>query len=201
MLRLPTLALAFALGLSGASAASATTFSFHCISGDGGGACAIPIEELSLEVTDLGGGEISFTFHNDNGDPSSIVSIYFDDDLDLLACPEIDDGNGVDYAKGGSPGNLPSGNVEDFHADRVFSAANPQKANGVGPGESVTIRFTASFPDVVEALESGELRVGLHAPGFGNHGNKSFVNDVQGVPEPGLLALLALGAGALALRR
>ncbi len=199
MLRLPTLALAFALSGSGATAASATTFSFHCISGGGAGASAIPVEELSLEVTDLGGGETSFRFRND--DLASIVSIYFDDDLDLLSDPEIDDGNGAEYAEGGSPGNLPSGNVEDFHADQVFSAANPQKKNGVGPGESVTIRFTASFADVLEALENGELRVGLHAPGFRNHGNKSFVNDVHGLPEPGLLALLALGAGALARRR
>jgi hypothetical protein len=50
------------------------------------------------------------------------------------------------------------------------------------------------------------MRVGLHAPPFGDHGNKSFVTGGNEpsipAPEPGTLALLACAlAGGIAARR
>ncbi len=200
------LLLASLFWLSTALAAEATTLSFHCIAGDGGGPCAIPVEELSLEVADLGAGTVSFTLHNDDGEPSSIEALYFDDEAGALgSLVSVLDGSGVDFHAGGSPNDLPSGNVEDFFAERVFTAKNPQKRHGVNPGEHLTIVFRlatgSSFAELLEALDDGGLRVGVHVPAFDNRGNKSFVNDALAVPEPAGLALLIAGLVGLAVRR
>ena len=206
-MRLSILAVLFML--LGASAASATTvsFSFNCIAGDGGGECAIPLDQLSLEVTDLGGGEVSFTITNNDGEPSFVAGVYFEDEADVLDdLASVLDGSGVDFQEGGAPPNLPSGNVEDFDADWAVTARSPAHSNGAQSGESVTIVFElesgVSFDDLIEAMESGELRVGVHAPAFDNRGNKSFLAGTEAVvPEPGALALLLAGLGAFALRR
>jgi len=53
--------------------------------------------------------------------------------------------------------------------------------------------------DVLDWLQSGELRVGLHVINFDSGGSESFVNEP--VPEPGSLGLLCLSIGGLALLR
>lgn len=210
MLRLSSLS--FCLALFAAGPAAATSFSFHCISGDGGGECAIPGDQLWVEVEDLGLGEVSFTFHNESDVRTPpIGALYFEDEAGLLASfVSVIDGDGVDFEAGGSPGDLPSGTVEGFETDWIFAAENPKPRNGVGPGEEVTIVFTladgTSFADLIAAMEAGSVRVGLHAPPFGDHGNKSFVTGGDGpsipTPEPGTLALLACAlAGGLAARK
>jgi len=204
--RIPWLALC--VGLLAASSASATTFSFHCLSGDGGGECAIPAEELWVDVDDLGGGEISFTLHTESSVRSSIAELYFDDAAGLLASlVAVIDGPGVDFEIGASPGNLPSGTVEGFDADWAFGAEHPKPRHGVGPGEELTVVFSlvegTSFSDLIAAMEAGAVRVGLHAPPFGNHGNKSFVTGARvpvPTPEPGTLALLAVALAAAVVR-
>ena len=201
--------LAVLLGLSFASTASATTvsFSFNCIAGDGGGECAIPLDQLSLDVTDLGGGEVSFTITNNDGEPSFVAGVYFEDEADVLDdLASVQDGSGVDFQEGGAPPDLPSGTVEGFDADWAVTARPPAHSNGAQPGESVTIVFElesgVSFDDLIDAMESGDLRVGVHAPAFDNRGNKSFLASAEAVvPEPGALALLLAGLGAFALRR
>lgn len=204
--------LALCLGLCAAAPAAATSFSFHCISGDGGGACAIPADQLWVDVEAQGEDQIAFTFHNESESRSPIGVLYFEDENGLLASlVSVIDGDGVDFEAGGSPRELPSGTVEGFETDWIFAARSPKPRNGVAPGEEVTIVFAlaegASFADLVAAMEAGTLRVGLHAPPFGDHGNKSFVTGGNGpsvpAPEPGTLALLAcaLAAGLVAHRR
>jgi hypothetical protein len=202
------------LGLFVAGPAAATTFSFHCISGDGGGACAIPIGELWVDVSDdgLADGQVAFTFHNESlVHHPPIGALYFEDTAGLLAgYVSVIDGDGVDFEPGGSPRDLPSGTVEGFTADWIFSAENPKPRHGVGPGEEVTIVFAladgVSYADLIAAMQAGGVRVGLHAPPFGDHGNKSFVTGGDDpsipTPEPGAWALLACAlATGLAARR
>jgi hypothetical protein len=193
-----------------AHAASATSFSFHCISGDGGGDCMIATDELWVDVQDEGAGDFSITLHNESGVRSPLKSLFVEDAGGLIAgLVSIGGSPGVGFEHGGKPPGLPSGSVEDFQEDWVFSALNPKPQNGVGSGEELTIVFTladgVSYADVIAAMTAGTLRLGVHAPPFGTGGNHSFVTGGGGgaipAPEPGTLALLAAAGAGWALRR
>ena len=102
-------------------------------------------------------------------------------------------GTGVEFVDGGKPDNLKGGKKIDFEANRFASATRPTRENGVDPGEEVLLIFalegTNTFEDVIAALESGDLRIGINA-------KKAYVNAPSGVPEPGTLCLLAVGGAA-----
>jgi 3',5'-cyclic AMP phosphodiesterase CpdA len=192
-----------------ASAASATSFSFHCISGDGGGDCTIPADTLWVDVQDEGSGEFSITLHNESEIRSPLTSLFVEDSEGLIAgLVEIDGSSGVSFEHGGKPPGLPSGTNEDFQEDWIFSALKPKPHNGVGPGEELVIVFTLadgfSYEDVIAAMSDGTLRLGVHAPPFGAGGNHSLVTGGGGlipVPEPSALALLTVACAAWAVRR
>ncbi len=201
--------LALCVGLMAAGPASATSFSFHCISGDGGGECAIPTAELWVEVQDEGAGEFSITLHNETGVRAPLTALYIEDGDGLIGgLVSIGGSVGVDFRIGAKPPGLPSGSVEDFREDWSFSARNPKPKHGVGSGESLTVVFSLadgfSYADVLAAMNDGSLRVGLHAPPIGSGGNKSLVTHAGGAipaPEPSTLALLLAGGVGWAVRR
>lgn len=155
---------------------------------------------------DNGGSLVDFTFYNDSTVQSSITNIYFDDGTLLGATQSITNGSGTDFAEDG-PGNLPSGNEYPggFNADREFNigALPPPPANGVnntGAGEWVTIEFElvgGTFQDVLDELDSGVLKVGIHIQDFPDGSSESAVH----VPEPTTILLLGLGGLALIRKR
>lgn len=200
MRRSLVLAAALGAGLAlGATPGHALTLGFDCITGAGGD-CAIGESQLSVEVSDLGGGAVRFHFRNAGPEASSISEIYFDDGS-LLGLSAVNDGPGVDFEPDANPPDLPGGDllVPPFQVTAGFLAESvpPPPANGVGPGQWVQIDFTLqagrTLADVMDDLATGELRIGLHVIAFDSGGSESFVN--QAVPEPG--AALLLGAGAL----
>jgi hypothetical protein len=79
----------------------------------------------------------------------------------------------------------------------------------VNPGEYLAVLFSLqtgmTYQDVVNALNSEDLRIGIHVQGFANGGSESFINDPGApapVPEPSTLALVGAGMiGIAALRR
>jgi hypothetical protein len=79
-----------------------------------------------------------------------------------------------------------------YHSD------SPVEPNGVNPGESLGILFDIlggnSFANVIDDINSGALRIGIHVQGFASGGSESFVN----VPEPATLVLLGVGLIVLA---
>ena len=197
-----------------AASGSALPLGFGCITGNIAGDCAIGEAQLSVDVTDLGGGQVLFMFSNAGPSASSITDVYFDDGtlLGIAGLIDADDNAlgpfgdlGVDFSQNASPPNLPGGNLVGFQTTAGFLADSdpPAQPNGVNPLESLGIVFNlqlgGSFADIVNELTTGALRIGIHVQGFGTGGSESFVN--VPVPEPGTALLLGLGLGVLGLRR
>jgi len=188
-----------------ATPAQALTLGFGCLTNNLAGDCAIGEAQLTVEITDQGGGVVRFRFRNLGPAASVISEVYFDDGS-LLVLSSVIDGPGVDFEQDANPPNLPGGAmaVPPFVVTQGFLAeAVPSPAmNGVGPSQWVAIEFTLqggqTYADVLSELGSGALRIGIHVIGFDSEGSESFIN----VPEVGPTSLLAVGAlGLLALRR
>jgi hypothetical protein len=182
------------------SAALAGTIGFYQITDNGNTPVA---GQFGMTVTGSDG-LATFLFTNQGPVLSSICDIYFDDGT-LLGIATIASSTGVSFSFHATPGDLPGGNsispvfktTQDFSAD----SDSPVASNGVNPGEWVSITFKLingkTIADTLAALDSGELRVGLHVQAIGvNGGSESFVNKV---PEPSLVLLLGIGLGAVTL--
>jgi hypothetical protein len=184
-----------------ASPAAAATIGFDCLTNNLAGDCAIGEAQLTVEVSDQGGGVVRFHFKNAGPQPSAISEVYFDDGS-LLLLSSVIDGPGVDFEPDANPPNLPGGQLADpdFEVTEGFLAESVPSPvmNGVGPLEWVMIQFTLqggqSFADVIDELETGELRIGIHVIGFASGGSESFIN----VPVPGTGLLMGVGLWAWA---
>jgi uncharacterized protein (TIGR03382 family) len=190
--------------LTGAAHATVITYNFSDITHNDPGAAAAGEAQLYVDIDPAPGSQVSFTFHNLGPLPMSITDIYFQGGP-MLGLATILDGAGVDFVPGAQPANLPGGNniTPPFVATQAFSAqsAPPVQPNGVNPGEQLELRYTLqsgkTVTDIVNDLNSGALRIGLHVQGFANGVSESFVNSV---PTPGALALLGL-SGLFMFRR
>ncbi len=173
--------------------ATPTTLGFFNITGNSA-INAGTATQYTVEVQDLGGGRVSFTFRNTGPAASSITDVYFDDGA-LLGIASITNGPGVSFSQGASPGNLPGGNSisPPFVTTAGFLAdSDPAvQPNGVNPGEFLQILFDlrtgTNFNDVLADLTTGALRIGIHVQGFADGGSESFVN--VPLPEPAALLL------------
>ncbi len=194
-----------ALVFAAAAPAKAATLSFFCITNNNAGNCAIGASQLTVNVSDAGGGLVLFHFKNmAGGSASSITDVYFDDGS-LLALSTVTNGPGVSFSQYASPPNLPGANLISpvFETTAGFLADSnpPVQPNGVNPGEWLKIYFSlqsaGTFNDVINELGTGQLRLGIHVQGFSSGGSESFVNLPLSVPVPVPAAVWLFSSGLL----
>ncbi|MEX2218911.1 MAG: hypothetical protein WD749_09145 [Phycisphaerales bacterium] len=192
----------------GAAIGAPVEISFAPVAGNGSAARV----QYSCVMDEVSQSVVSFRFTNGARGESSISDVYFQDGAFLGVSNLIQQGTlFVD-----SPGNLPGGGTMNpvFNATRAFAAdlgASP--AAGIESGRDfLEVRFTlinnSTFADVLAALGSGDLRVGMFVrPVGGGPGGESFVS-MDGVVMPlppaawaGLSGLAAVGLLAFVRRR
>lgn len=199
------------------SSANAAIYGFTRISNNSSSDVS---SQLSVDVTDAGGGYVDFTFYNNVGTASSICDIYFDDGTLLGISSITDSGAGVAFDDPANPADLSGGNAVNFETTQSFSADSnaPVSPNGVdSASEWVTIRFELingkTFADTLAALElagtepenENALRIGLHVQASGSDGESdayvNTLNSVNHLPEPSsIIAWLLCSGLGLVLR-
>lgn len=203
--------------------AQADTYYFYPLAS---GVPSAVTSNLKMDVTDAGGGSVSFTISNLAGGSGEITAIYFYDGALLGATMNISNNDLVQFDP--DSGKLPGGGTVGIpmNASAAFGADrdNPNQTlhdPGINPGESLTITFSLAsgktFDNVIASLDSwfftfadgqsfvlndGMLAVGFHLQELSGDPNSSgFV--VVPTPPTGLVPLppsaLLLGTGLLGL--
>ncbi len=181
--------------------ANAVLFTFTDLSGDGPGVAVA--SQITVDVTDAGGGQITFTFANSGALASNVEQINFDDSASNLLGSFVSfaASAGVNFAV--NLANLPQGNNVGFTSTDGFQATPPPggpNGNSINPGESLGITFNLNdtFANVILALTSGELRIGMHVISLAEApGSDTLLTDIPDVPVPAALPLLLSGLAGL----
>ena len=216
--------LAFAISTMGLvfaaseKAEATTTFAFQNIAGgdDYGDAYA---GNFSLDVTDLGAGEVLFQIVSASAPGLSyFIRTIFVDDTDPTSFTDIPLGNDNGYSNGdvsmayAPGGNLPQGNNVGFSAVFNFEADNGHaNTHAIQQGETAGFVFGGDFNNIIAALGTGDLRFGIHVQNLPDVGqvvepSDSYVTSVPPltpvpVPAAGVMLLTALGGLGYASRR
>lgn len=197
------------LALTFCTAAQANpTYSFVCITNNNAGNATIGEAQLFVDVSARGTHQVLFTFRNTGPNPCVIKGVYFDDGtlLSLADLIDKDQNSGDPNVDFTSPGNgsdtLPGGNnvSPPFVTTAGFQAkADPPSGankNGVDPYESLGVIFnlknSKTFSDVIDDLDSGGLRIGMHVGSFANGDSEAFVNNGI-IPAPSAIMLGSIG--------
>ncbi len=162
-----------------------------------------PDMDLYVEVSNRES-RVDFTFHNESLIDSSIARIYFQSGA-FLGIADIIGGPGTSFSQPAKPGNLPAGNLLEpsfvTTHELSFGSDPPASKNGINPGEWVMTTFDlingGTFLNVVDELNPGALRIGVHVVGLPDGSSESAVT----TPEPTTLFLLGLGGLALLRKR
>lgn len=197
-----------------ANALPILTFGFDCITNNNATSAAIGEAQFFLDVVSIDTTHVGFVLRNTGPQAGTIANVYFDSEP-LKAITSIVDPCGVHFDIGGSPSHLPGGNTlaDPFvtTSGLLARAKNPAPKWGVNGNEQVelicSLKAGESWTSVIDDMESGDLRVGIHAisisTGRCGSTSESFVNantpNPPSVPEPATLALVA--GGILGARR
>ncbi len=198
-------AIALVAGATGAAQAEVGP-AFSCLSLNSAYNCSVGEQQFQLSFTQsLDSKTVEFTFTNLGPVASSITDIYFDwaDPAPSIQSKSITNSAGVSFGWGANPSDLPNGLAPDFTANlSADSNSRPGgvQANGVNPNEWVSFKFLLDpgyVGNVGDDLFSGDLKIGIHAQAFPDGGSEWFVSHAAPVPEPGAVALMLAGLGAV----
>lgn len=134
--------------------------------------------DLWVDVINVGGSKVDFTFHNDSSIACFISAIYFENKPITagLSNPTLFNGPGVAFSPGATPAN-PPGAISGFGGSRGGTffgtdANAPSPFHGISPGEWLTVRFDLSLglthATLVSALTAGDWRIAQHVQGIDN---------------------------------
>ncbi|MEG5031957.1 PEP-CTERM sorting domain-containing protein [Microcoleus sp. AT3-D2] len=183
---------ASAIGLAPASA-----FSFaNIVGGDTPGDAYA--NSFSFDVIDQGSSVLFNIFNSGNPTASDmfISKVLFDDNGYLSnAVANVANIGNVAFTGGAGNDQLPQGG-NGFTTDYAFSR-NTGGGNkwGIQGGETLGLSFTGNYANVVSALNTGALKLGLHVQALPNGASDSYISstsNTEATPEP--LTMLAAGA-------
>ncbi|MEG4857385.1 PEP-CTERM sorting domain-containing protein [Microcoleus sp. K1-B1] len=191
------LAVAGVAAVSAVSAAPASAFSFGNITGGDTPGDAY-VNSFSFDVIDEGSSVLFNIFNSGNAAAPSmfIGKVLFDDNGYLSnAVANINNIGDVAFTGGASSDQLPQGGT-GFTTDYAFTRDNGGGNKWAVQGsESLGVRFTGNYADVVSALNTGALKLGLHVQALPNGASDSYISstsNTEATPEP--LTMLAAGA-------
>jgi hypothetical protein len=159
-----------------------------------------------VEVT-ASGPVLTMEFRNESGVASVVTALYIEGSqaaMAMLTNPAIVSPQmaGVDFVANATPPS-PPGSVSLWGGaweGNLFSlrASGPAVQNGLGPGESVSVRFdlSGSVGGVVQAIAEGDMRLVQHVQAIGGGQSVWSVS----IPAPGASVGL-LGSAAVMMRR
>lgn len=192
--------------------ASATTFSFNNISGgDTVGDAFAP--GFSFDVTDYGGGKVLFKFLNNSSGTNALKQFAFSVDPTvngLLSGMQVNVNNSGTVLFDSKAQNLSqTENLSSWDGTTFGGGTSGSNSNSVQVGESLGVTFIANFNNVISALTSSKLQVGIHVGSLPNGASDAYVSSYvpknntptppTQVPEP-TVSLAAL-AGVVVLAK
>jgi len=130
----------------------------------------------------------------------TITKIAFEDDNRLFPSPTFANTPPNVVFNANNSVNIPGSNNIGFMTTYGFTADPPPTTTGIDPGEQFVLSFSnTTVASAIKAINSGELRIGLHVQQIGeNDGSASFVTTV---PEPSSMLLIGLAGFVGLLRR
>jgi len=191
------LAVAGVAAVSAVSAAPASAFSFGNIAG-GDTVGDNYLSSFSFDVIDQGA-SVLFNISNSGNAVASnmfIGKVLFDDNGYLSnAVANVGNIGTVAFSGGASNDQLPQGG-NGFTTDYAFTRDNGGGNKwGVQGAETFGVSFTGNYANVVSALNTGALKLGLHVQALPNGASDSYISstsNTEATPEP--LTMLAAGA-------